>query len=227
MNTQTQQNANSQPIVLGQILNGKWNTKTLATGVVKSLGKTKVKITLTKDFTKTLVTGMDVDIYFQNTWKQEDGDEPPENWKEDFKWKTNNPANKGSRGPNGKSIKCLPKDFTLQEDFTDKEKIISMSYAIKMGWLNGEQAQAIYEEDFYNPSKAIWDAHQVKIAEKKVEKKAQNVDEKLAIAEFLKSYRQSQEKSCPLTDEIVDEIVEEEVKVTKKKIKKKKKKSTQ
>ena len=98
MSSSSKQNANGKVISLGEEIHGKWSPPRTAHGTVKSFGKTKVKILLTEDFTKTHKKGMCIDIYFQNTWK--DGREPPEGWKENFKWKTINPDKKGSRSNN-------------------------------------------------------------------------------------------------------------------------------
>lgn len=118
--TKMVKNANAKYIMVGDEIHGKWSPPRTAHGIVKTLGKTKVKIALTEDFTKSLVKGMCVDIYFQNTWKT--GRDPPENWKENFKWKTNNSANKGT-------MNSSKKDMTLKTEYSLIEIIkIAMEY---------------------------------------------------------------------------------------------------
>lgn len=130
MSSKTAKNALQESIVVGQEIHGKWSPPRTAHGIVKSLGKTKVKITLTQDFTKTILKGMCVDIYFQNTWTT--GDEPPENWKENFKWKTINPDKKGSRKSTkkvGKSYADYKESMTIKEEYSPEEIIkIALQY---------------------------------------------------------------------------------------------------
>ena len=122
-------NAINQIIEVGQKISGKWNPFTKAVGIVKSLGRTKVKIQLTNQFTKTLGPGKCVDIYFQNTWSKGG---VPINWQNTFKWKTHNPCKKGSRGGRKLKMFLLPK----KTEFTEKEKLIALQYMEFIGTKN-------------------------------------------------------------------------------------------
>ena len=68
MSSSSKQNANGEVISLGEEIHGKWSPPRTAHRTVKSFGKTKVKILLTEDFTKTHKKGMCIDIYFQTEY---------------------------------------------------------------------------------------------------------------------------------------------------------------
>ena len=228
MSSQSNTNAKNslgEIIVVGQEIFGKWSRPNIAKGIVKSLGKCKVKITLTEDFTKTVVKGMDIGIYFQNTWTG--NPLPPDGWEDSFKWKHTNPANKGTRSKQKQKITLLPEELPEKLEFSHNEIIIALQY-IKQNniaeWLPEEDENGVSQiyKKLKDARKEKYNAVIAENEKKALKSKEIKKEEQDYMAKCLAEFRAKKtENVCEITDEKVEEIVEEEVKKVKKKRKKK------